>query len=464
MESDYKEFIESKRLSDPATGLATLPELSGTLFPFQSDIVGWALRRGRAAIFADCGMGKTAMQLEWARHVCAATGGAVLVLAPLAVAQQTIREGIKFGITVSYARKQADASATGITITNYEMVEHFDPAAFAGVVLDESSILKSYSGKFRTYLMEKWSPLPWRLCCTATPAPNDYMELGNHCEFLGVMTGSEMLASFFLNDPGNVGRYRLKGHAESSFWQWMANWAVVIRRPSDLGYEDGAFTLPPLAFEDIVVEAAKPADGLLFAVEARTLQERQGARRASIEARVNVVVELVNADREAGRPWLVWCDLNAESSALASAIPDAVEVRGSDSPEEKADRLNGFAEGRYRVLVTKPSIAGFGMNFQHCADMAFTGLSDSYEQLYQAVRRCWRFGQRNPVRARVVTSSTEGAVVENIRRKEALAEALFDGMARQMAHVSRGEVRGDVRFAVTYERGNEIEVPTWLAN
>jgi superfamily II DNA or RNA helicase len=453
MESDYKEFIESKRLSDPATGLAILPTLTDSLYPFQRDIDGWALRRGRAAVFADCGMGKTAMQLEWARHVCDSTGGAVLVLAPLAVAQQTCREGMKFGITVSYARKQADASETGITITNYEMVEHFDAAAFAGVVLDESSILKSHTGKYRETLVAMFAETPFRLCCTATPAPNDFMELGNHAEFLGVMTRVEMLATFFVHDGGDTAKWRLKGHAESEFWKWLCTWAVMIRKPSDLGYEDGAFILPPLDIHDHVVRGVV-TDGDLIPMQASTLQERQSARRSTVEKRCEVVADMVNASDEC---WLVWCDLNSESTTLAKLIPDAVQVTGSDPVETKTARMEAFTRGEIRVLVTKPSIAGFGMNWQHCANMAFVGLSDSYEKWYQAVRRCWRFGQARTVHAHVVTAETEGAVVANIRRKEDDAERMAMEMVKHMADLSSSEIRGTSRRSEEYiedvERG-----------
>ena len=451
--SNYKQFLAAKSITAPAAGIQPGP-VNPMAFPFQRDIVTWALRRGRAAIFADCGMGKTFMQLEWARQI----PGRVLILAPLAVAQQTVREGAKFGINVRYLR--ADDGRPGIVIANYEMAQHFEPGNFAGIVLDESSILKSYSGKFRTYLMQNWTQCPYRLACTASPAPNDYMEMGNHCEFLGVMTGSEMLASFFINDPGNVGHYRIKGHAAGVFWQWMASWAVMIRKPSDLGYDDAGFVLPPLNLHEMTVNSNPLSEDLLFSIEAHTMEERRLARRASLDSRVGAVVDMANAKTDC--QWLVWCDLNLESAGLAKQIDGAKEVVGSDTAEEKEEQLTAFAEGRLRVLVTKPSIAGFGMNFQGCHHMAFTGLSDSYEQFYQAVRRCWRFGQTKPVECYVVTADSEGAVVQNIKRKEAQAKALAEGMTQHMAYISRGELKKEVRFAVEYTKTSKVEAPKWM--
>lgn len=375
---DYAEFLQRKAITDPSTGLGVVPLLNPMLFDFQHDIVRWALRRGRAAIFADCGMGKTPMQLEWAKHV----PGRVLILAPLAVAQQTVREGEKFGIEVIY-RRAGGADCGKITITNYEMLEHFDPAMFHGVVLDESSILKAYDGKTRTRIIDAFAKTPFRLACTATPAPNDYMELGNHAEFLGVMSRVEMLSMFFVHDGGETQKWRLKGHAETEFWRWLCSWSVMIRKPSDLGYEDRDFILPALEMHENTVRVDKVLDGFLFPVDAQTLQERIAARRETVADRVQACAAIANAT---AAPFLVWCNLNTESEALARAIPGAVEVKGSDSLEAKEKALLGFSNGEIRVMVTKPSIAGHGLNWQHCSDMAFVGLSDSYEQFYQAVR------------------------------------------------------------------------------
>ena len=440
----YDEFLEEKAIVDPATGLETIPPLNPTLFDFQRDITAWSLRRGRAAIFADCGMGKTPMQLEWAQHV----PGNVLILAPLAVAAQTVREGEKFGITVRYARKQSDVQP-GITIANYEMLEHFTPEYFTGIVLDESSILKSYDGKTRTAIIEAFKRTPFRLACTATPAPNDYMELGNHSEFLGVMSRVEMLAMFFVHDGGETQQWRLKGHAERDFWKWLASWAVCIRKPSDLGYDDGDFVLPELVMHQITVKVEKNTSGFLFPVEASTLQERLRARRDTIAERVADCAKIANATDD---PFLIWCNLNDESGQIAAAVNGAVEVKGADSNEHKERAMLGFTSGDVRALVTKPSIAGFGMNWQHCNNMAFVGLSDSYEQFYQAVRRCWRFGQKKPVNVYVITAETEGAVVANIKRKEADSMRMAENMVEHMKDLNSAAIKGQERKKDDYKR------------
>lgn len=448
---NYEDFIDQKRFTDPATGIDP-GAISDKLFPFQADIVRWALRRGRAAIFADCGMGKTAMQLEWARQV----PGRVLIAAPLAVSTQTVREGAKFGVEASYCTEDNGAR---IVVTNYERLENFDPAEFHGIVLDESSILKNYTGKFRNYLIDAWGGLPFRLAATATPAPNDHMELGNHAEFLGTMTRTEMLAHFFVHDGGETQSWRLKGHAEEEFWKWLASWAVMIRKPSDLGYDDGSFILPELNIHQNTIESGQQMEGFLFAVEALTLQERQQARKQTTSARVEACAELVNNTNE---PFLVWCNLNAESEALTRAIPDAVEVKGSDTQQQKEERLIGFAEGKYRVLVTKPSIAGFGMNWQHCPNMAFVGLSDSYEQFYQAVRRCWRFGQKKPVHAHIITADIEGAVVKNIERKESDALRMAEEMVQHMHAINEGNIKGSIRMDRSYTANKTVNIPNFL--
>jgi superfamily II DNA or RNA helicase len=434
---DYESFLARKAFVDPPTGLSRVPTLNEYLFDFQRDIVTWALRRGRAAIFADCGMGKTPMQLEWARHV----PGPVLILAPLAVAGQTIREAAKFGVEAEYVRSQAEirASAARIFVANYEMLQHFKPEHFAGIVLDESSILKAYDGATRTAIIEAFRATPFRLACTATPAPNDYMELGNHAEFLGAMSRVEMLSMFFVHDGGETQKWRLKGHAEADYWRWLCSWAVMIRKPSDLGYADGDFVLPELVMHDVTVGVDEPGSGQLFPLLAQTLQERLQARRDTLKDRVAHAAAIVNATDE---PFLVWCNLNDESAQLARAIPGAVEVTGSDSADAKERAMLGFAAGNIRALVTKPSIAGFGMNWQHCRNMAFVGLSDSYEAFYQAVRRCWRFGQKKPVNVYVVTAETEGAVVANIKRKEADAVNMAENMVSHMKDLNAEALHG----------------------
>jgi superfamily II DNA or RNA helicase len=417
-------------------------EIHPALFQFQRDVTRWALRRGRAAIFADCGMGKTLMQLVWADHVRQETGGRVLILAPLAVAQQTEREAARFGLTATFAR--ADTGAP-ITVANYEMLHHFDPGAFAGVVLDESSILKAYDGKTRTQLVQSFASTPYRLACTATPAPNDHMELGNHAQFLGVMTREEMLAMFFCHDGGDTSQWRVKGHGVKAFWSWVASWAVMVRKPSDLGYDDAGFALPPMWTHESIVPMGQEyaqAAGMLFASEARTLGDQRAARRASMTRRVEVIANMVNGSRE---PWVIWCELNDEADACEKAIPDAVQVAGADTVEDKESRLTAFAAGRARVLVTKPSIAGFGLNWQHCAHVAFCGLGHSYESYYQAVRRCWRFGQTRPVAVHVVISDAESAVLENVQRKEHDAEEMASQMVALMSETMNANVHGATR-------------------
>lgn len=436
----YATFLASKRLVIDTCGV--VPEsLAPVLFNFQHDIVQWALKRGRAAIFADCGMGKTLMQLEWARHI----PGDVLILAPLAVAQQTVREAEHFAIPIRYARKETGES--GITITNYEMLAHFDVSRYAGVVLDESAILKAYDGKTRTRIIEAFQRTPYRLACTATPAPNDYMELGNHAEFLGVMSRVEMLSMFFVHDGGETQTWRLKGHAQQAFWQWLASWSVLIRKPSDLGYEDGAFTLPALRTHETVLRLNRPIEGQLFASEALTLSDRIAARRNSLTERVAACAELVNASSE---QWLIWCNLNSESEALHKAIPDSLVVTGSDSIEDKEAAIASFLNG-WRVLISKPTIIGHGLNLQRCHKVAFVGLSDSWEQFYQAVRRVWRFGQESAVDVHLIVSDAEGAVLKNVKAKEAAALCMAENLIEHMRSEMNANIRGTTRMTTTYE-------------
>ena len=466
--SDYQSFLARKAVRVEDAGLSAVPALNDRLFPFQRDIVTWALKRGRGAIFAGTGLGKTAMQLEWARCMRERTGKRVLILTPLAVAQQTVAEAEKFGLPgIVYARNQDEATAD-IVVTNYDRVESFDVSSFGAVVLDESSIIKSHESQTRRLLIEMCAGVPYRLCCTATPAPNDYVELGNHAEFLGVLSAKEMLATWFVHDgairaDGASAEWRLKGHAQRAFWEWVASWAVMIRKPSDLGYADDGYILPPLNINQITVSVDyRPSieTGTLFPMEARTLQERIAARRDSIDVRVARAAEIVNASPD--RPWIVWCNLNAEGDALTKAIQGAEQVKGSDRPNIKTDRLVGFTKSWPRVLVTKPMVAGFGMNFQHCADMVFVGLNDSFEQLYQAVRRCWRFGQTKPVNVYMLASETEGAVVANLKAKEAAANAMADSLAEHMRDLCRREIRGGRVAEEQAAATLKMEIPEWL--
>lgn len=446
----YQEFIERKNTAVVNSGFIC-NDLNQSLYPFQRDIVRWALQKGKAAIFADCGLGKTLMQLEWARQVCMHTGGAVLVVAPLAVAAQTKREGAQFGINTVVC-ESADDVQNGINITNYEKLDKFDCSVFSGVVLDESSILKSFTGKLRGKIIDAFCRAPYRLACTATPAPNDYMELGNHAEFLGIMTREEMLSMYFVHDGGDTSKWRLKGHAEDVFWQWLGSWSIVMSNPCDLGYEAAGYDLPALNIREVIVDGGTPVRGNL------SLTERRRARKESIELRCQYAASLVNASSE---QWLVWCDLNDESKRLAELIPDAIEVTGQDRTEHKRDAMLDFAAGAERCLVTKPKIAGFGMNWQGCHNIVFTGLSDSYEQFYQAVRRCWRFGQVHDVNVYIVISAKEGCVLENINRKQQDSETMKAAMAAYTKEITKQELQKTCRITTPYEPQIRMQLPDW---
>jgi hypothetical protein len=456
----YAEFLERKRMVDPSTGMHAVPALPAFLFPHQLAITSWALRRGRAAIFAGTGLGKTAMELAWGNAVADHTDKPVLIFAPLAVSQQHIREAQKFGLPARVVKSQADIRH-GVNVTNYQKIEHFNISEFGGIVLDESSILKSTDGRYRTRLIEECARVAFRLAATATPAPNDFMELGNHAEFLGTMSYTDMLATFFTHDGGDTQKWRLKGHAENEFWKWMASWAVMIRKPSDLGFANDGYDLPPLNQTQHLVAAdyAPSLDtGLLFPMEARTMQERLSARRDTVAERVALAASLTPADR----PFVWWCNLNSESEALAKSIPGAVELRGADSDDDKERKLLDFTEGRIRVLVTKASLTGFGMNWQHCADTGFVGLNDSFEQVFQSIRRFWRFGQTKPVNVHFIAAETEGAVVANLRRKEADADRMAASMVLHMADLSRAEITGTVRTVPDYQPTQPIVLPEFL--
>lgn len=451
MSLTYEEFLVGKRIIAPPSGVdVDTGDLSPLLFPFQRDIVTWALRRGRAAIFGDCGLGKTPIQLHWADEIANA-GKPVLILAPLAVTHQTKREGDKFGIPVTVCRTQSDIRE-GVNIANYEMLRHFDPSEFGGLVLDESSILKSYDGPTRKEITDFGQTIPFRLACTATPAPNDIAEIINHAEFLSIMRGKEIMALFFTQDGNTTHKWRLKGHAKEDFWQWLASWAVAFRKPSDLGYEDDGFVLPSLNIHQITVDAPEESTFSLVTVEALTMEERRAARRDSLPSRVAAAADIINAS---SGPWVVWCNLNAEGDALERAIPDAIQIAGADSADVKEQRLLRFLDGSARVLVTKPTVAGFGLNLQHCHNVAFVGLSDSWEQYYQAVRRCWRFGQTQPVDCYIITAETEGAVVKNIERKEKQANEMMTSLVDHMAGLSldRAE-REEMTYAEDVKKGH----------
>ena len=444
---EYSEFIAAKAEASIPVGFEP-KDMGGDLFDFQRAIVEWACKRGRAAIFADTGLGKTAMQVEWARQVNEYTGGDVLIAAPLCVAQQTVEEAAKFGIHVRYCRDQKDAKP-GITITNYEMLERFNPADFAGVVLDESSILKAHDSKTRARITGMFRDTPYKLSCTATPSPNDHMELGNQAEFLGVMSAVEMLAMFFVHDGGDTSQWRLKGHGKTKFWAWMSTWSVCIRNPADLGFDGARYNLPGLRMHEHVIESPDALPGQLFSGLAQTLTERRDAKRQSMGDRIKVAADLVNSHN---RPAIVWCHLNDESKAIAAAIPDAVEVTGSMTLDQKEAAIMAFTHGTKRVIVTKASIAGFGMNWQHCHDMVFAGLDDSYESFYQAIRRCHRFGQHHVVDAHLVSAESEGAVKANLERKQAQADDMADSMVAHMREMTQQAIKGAAVEKSEYKR------------
>ena len=461
----YERFLSAKAVTAPPCGFDPKAAMPKGIKPFQRDIVSWACRRGRAAIFAATGLGKTIQELAWASQVTKHTQGQVMLFTPLAVAEQTVLEAKKFGIKgVAYAADRG-AINSPIVVTNYDRREKFDLSAFAGVVCDESGILKDHASKTRMELTEACRDIPYLLCGSATPAPNDWTELGQHAEFLGVMSAKEMLAMFFVHDGAVRANaeedWRLKGHAQDEFWRWVASWSVMIRHPRDLGYEEPGYDLPPLTMEQITVKVdGAPADGMLFAMEANTLQERMSARKNSIAERVAKAAEIVAS--EPNESWLIWCNLNAEADALVKAIPGAVNVQGSDPTDYKVKNLLGFCQRQPRVLISKPSIAGRGMNWQHCSRQVYVGLNDSFEQLFQAVRRCWRFGQTREVTAYLIASELEGAVVSNLQKKERKYEAMADAMAEHMKELTRNAVRGGRVSSSKYEPKQAMELPTWL--
>ena len=454
-ELNYQEFLSAKKITITPSGFEP-QNINPILFDFQRDIVRWACKKGKSCIFAGTGLGKTFMQVEWARLVHEHTGLNGIIVAPLAVSSQTVLEAKKIGVTVNLCKEPSDIRP-GINITNYERLDKFADIDFGFVVLDESSILKNYAGAMRNTIIDRFAATPYKLACSATPAPNDYMELGNHSEFVGVMARSEMLAMFFTHDGGDTAKWRVKGHAKRRFWEWVAGWAVMVTKPSDLGYENGEFDLPPLRIHQITVDS-EPINSL-FAVEALSLQERQQARKSSIEDRVQACADIVAAYPSAA--WLIWCNLNQESTMLTKAT-GATEVTGSDSPETKETRIDGFSNGTIKKIVSKPSICGMGMNWQHCNKVAFVGLSDSFEEYYQAVRRCWRFGQKYPVDVYVITSEAEGAVVDNIKRKEHDFELMLSGMISATQEITKINLRGTRQEKTEYAAAQEMRLPEWL--
>lgn len=455
----YADFIARKLSTVAPTGIAGKIDLPDTLFPHQAALTNWACKRGCAAIFADTGLGKMRMELVWADIVRKHTGMPVMIHTPLAVAQQIAAEGRRIGIETTVCREQSDVT-DGINIINYDRLHKIDTSVFGGVVLDESGCIKHSSSRTFQALTEAYRTTPFKLPASATPAPNDWSELGTHAEFLGICTKSEMLAEFFCHDGGETQVWRLKGHARAIFWKWVASWGAMVRKPSDLGFSDDGYILPPLHTHEHVIDFEMPTEGQLFATEAQTLNDRRKARKLSADLRVKACADVVNA--EPNEPWLIWCDLNAEGDALTKAIDGAIQVAGADDIDVKEKRLIDFAEGRERVLVSKPSIAGWGVNFQHAARMAFVGVTDSYEAFYQAVRREWRFGQHRPVHVHIFSSKAEGAVLSNIKRKEADAAAMAEQLSAETRDAVAANVIGMTRETNAYNAIKPVIVPAWL--
>ena len=457
----YSEFLQEKEIVDRPSGFL-IPELNlnSNLFDWQKVLVKWALSRGRAAIFASTGLGKTLMQLEWANHVCRHSRKPVLILAPLAVSEQTQQEGEKFGIGSKVVHSQTEIY-NGINITNYEKLHKFDPSVFSGIVIDEGSILKSFSGATRNQIINSFCKTPYRLSCTATPSPNDYTELGNQAEFLGIMTHSEMKATFFINDTSDTGTWRLKGHVQDNlFWKWISSWGAVVNMPSDLGFDDKDFILPELSYhEHIILANGKGRKRGLFLEEVSDLNDRRKVRRETIDDRCREAANLINSTDDR---WLVWCNLNDEGTLLTKLIDGAVEVAGRHDNETKRDRLLGFANGKIRRLVSKPEVAGWGMNFQICHRAAFVGLNDSWESLFQATRRIWRFGQKEPVDIHIFIEEREGPVLRNIKRKDQQASEMASEMIFHMKDLVKREVFKAVKEQDSYRPEKEMRIPRWL--
>ena len=460
----YHELIASKRVAFEAHGLQSVPDLNPAMFDHQRHATEFALRAGCSAMFLDTGLGKSLCALEWGRVVLEHTNKPVLMLAPLAVAQQHAREADRFGIDAQVVRSSDEMGPKRIYVTNYDRLDRFDPARFGGVILDESSVIKSFTGKTTRKLIDAFAHTPFRLACTATPAPNDHTELGTHAEFLGVMRRDEMLPIWFINDTADTGRWRIKGHARENFWSWVASWARCVSRPSDLGFSDDGFELPPLTVTHHEVEADRTIDtgaekdgqARLFRIPETSATSIHKEKRLTISDRADRVARVLEAEPD--QAWIVWVDTDYEADAVMARLPGAIEVRGSQSIEEKERRLVSFSEGRSRVIVTKPSLAGFGLNWQHCARQCFAGISFSYEAWYQAIRRSWRFGQTRPVHVHVVCADTERAIWTVVERKSGDHEAMKCEMVAAMRRSMRVE-----KSCKLYKPTQEATLPAWVA-
>ena len=469
---NYQDFLKSKQFQPPASGIAVEPDTlicRDWLFPFQGAAVAWAVGRGRASIWFDTGLGKTRIQVAWLAEVLADNpDGKGLILAPLAVARQTIAEAALMGVGVTYVHDQAEADAapTQIMICNYDRLHLLDASKYLAVALDESSILKAFSGKTKRALVKMFKHTLYRLSLSATPAPNDINELCNHAEFLGIMSSNEMRSTFFINDNrGIFQKYRLKKHAESAFYEWLASWAIACRHPSDLGFDQDGYDLPGLNIRDQVIDSEWIPDGQLFAAnELHGIGDRISIRKATVNERVGRVVQLVEAEPD--EQWIIWCGMNDTANKVTRELKnrgyDVVNVQGNDDADVKADNLIRFADGDIQILVTKPSIAGMGLNLQRCARMAFIELSDSYESYYQAIRRCWRFGQNREVDAHIVLAAPEQVIAENVRAKEATARATVGGLIAAIATQNRKELFDGTSKGDSYEPTQPLRLPEWM--
>lgn len=457
---DYKEILESKKESIVYSGFdITEDKLNSKLFPFQKAIVKWALKKGRCALFEDTGLGKTIQQLEWANQVHLFTNKPVLILAPLAVSKQTRQEGIKFGYEVNLCENDEDV-VNGINITNYEKLHKFNTDKFIGVVLDESSILKSFTGKTTQEMINQFKFTQYKLCCTATPSPNDFTEIGTHSEFLNVMRRAEMLSMYFINDASHGHGWRLKHHSVNKFFEWIATWGMMISSPKDIGFEEDGYNLPNLNLNTIVVNSKKE-DNCLFGVKlAETLQERRDARKLSLTDRVNKTKEII--DNNKMENCLIWCNYNDESISLSKTINNSYEIKGSDAPEHKEYGLLGFANNEVKYLISKPSICGFGMNWQNCNNMIFCGINDSFEQFYQAIRRCWRFGQRKEVNVFIIISEKEKSILNNIIEKQKNHNLLRNEMIKVMSSILKSELKEISYNSDYYNPIIEMKLPNFL--
>lgn len=453
---NYTEFLQSKEISDVPTGFdVPISSMNRSMKDFQKACTQFCIRRGRALLAQAPGLGKTLQSMEWASHVRKKIGGDVLFLAPLAVAQQTAHEEApKFGYVVNYCKTQADVKC-GLNITNYERLDKFTASDFSAVVADESSIIANYAGKIRNQIIEMFAKTPYKLSCTATPAPNDYMELGNQAEFLGVMSRTEMLCTFFYHDGSETSKWTIKGHAKDAFWKWVASWAIVMRKPSDIGFSDEGYDLPPLRIHKHILDSGKATAGYLLPMPAQTLADQRAVKKDSLNQRCELAAKICS-EAECS---IAWAELNPEGDLLENLIKDSVQVAGADKLEEKESRLIGFCKGTHKRLVSKASIAGFGLNMQHCNVMAFANLTHSNQDLYQAIRRCYRFGQTNAVDVHLILTEAELPILENLQRKEREADEMAERMVEHMADSMKANLGGMIRerdaYKVSVESGTD---------